>query len=395
MLNALPANLSPTPAGSNPLTPQAAGVSSPFRMSCPSCKNYMCFAVAPVINCPSCGCKCLPPARQSDFTFKVEVPVEAGAGSGRPFGISLSSVRVNDPRRILIVPPVEVPVGATLTVAAGPELVEGDFGEHFDLEGIVLRIELPVGSVPATDLAQAVAQNTLQPTQTAPSETRSASDLLKRTAGATAGVALRAASAAVPSVVNTLAARPKTLVLRSNLHFLGPLALGMPQSGVEATMGTALGSSFPCGACGVLLKVNAKCKIFRCGNCGVLSSLPVSAKEKVLKVRLPPQTAAFIVLSPDTLPNAQDPLRPRQVRVLVRWPVTNIAETDATIAVMPAEQSFGDMMIHAAGVAFDALHWVANPLEAAFDAAVISPAAGPIVDSTRPPDVEGRLISTQ
>jgi len=175
---------------------------------------------------------------------------------------------------------------------------------------------------------------------------------------------------------------------------MGPLALGMPQSGVEATMATALGSSFPCGACGVLLKVNTKCNIFRCGHCGVLSSLPVLAKEKVLKVKLPPLTAAFIVLSPDTLPNAQDPLRPRQVRVLVRWPVTNVAETDATIAVPPAEQSFGDAFDVAFGVAFDALYFVTNPLEAAFDACVVSPAAGPMVDSTRPPDVEGRLIWT-
>eukprot|EP00811_Abedinium_folium_P003996 NODE_13678_length_1152_cov_5.172683.p1 GENE.NODE_13678_length_1152_cov_5.172683~~NODE_13678_length_1152_cov_5.172683.p1 ORF type:complete len:195 (+),score=49.30 NODE_13678_length_1152_cov_5.172683:2-586(+) len=179
----------------------------------------------------------------------------------------------------------------------------------------------------------------------------------------------------------TAAARPKTLVLRSNLHYFGPLALARPITGVEAGVAATLGSAFPCGACSTLVKGNDKCTVFRCGGCGALSTYPVMDKEKIMKVQLPSvKREKFAVIAE------------RGRKVLVNWPVSNMTDTAVTIAVPPKGMDFTKLFFEALFAAVVTVGFIMDPLATGAQLAVdgaIDSAIGETVDNALA-DVDGQ-----
>jgi len=341
-------------------------------MLCPGCNQSMGILLAPVINCPKCGNKCLPPLQKGDLQFEVQVPAEAGAGSSSPFGLPLSNIcGPNDPRAVLIVPPVELPSGTVLTVAVGSHPGENvNFGEHFDFEGVIVKIDLPVAGVSSAPESQ--------------NAVKSSGGFLKVLAAS----AVSSVSSVMPSQMATAAARPKTIILRSNLHYFGPLALAQPIIGLEAGVATALGSAFPCGACNRLVKCNDKCVVFRCGGCGVLSTFPVMDKEQVMQVQISRGKPAKMVVVPE-----------RGRKVLVSWPVSNTTDTVVTIAVPPKGMDFGKLVFEALFAVVVTVGFIMDPLGAAAEGAAnvaIDKAIGQDVDNALAEvDAQARVLASQ
>lgn len=401
LLNALPTGLKETitgaPAASPPRIENPETANIPL-MVCPNCRQHTGKKVAPVIQCSGCGAKCLPPPQRGDLTFQIQVPSECGAGSGSPFGLPLASVfGPNDKRAVLIVPPVELSAGTVLTVAVNQNPPEdGNYGEHFDFEGIIVKID-PAGVGPsnvpvvASPVQVAEVENLAagQEAQGATASSGGFSSLGGLKGGLTAmakkgmETAVSSASDALNSKMAAAAARPKTVVLRSDCHYFGPVALARPTSGMGAGMAAALGYAFPCGSCGKLIKGNDKCPMFRCGSCGVLSTFPVPDKEQLIQAQIPNRAPRqFIVRGPD------------QRKVLIKWPVSNKIDTHVVIAVPPPGWDFGKVFVEAF-FSLTLIPFILDPVGAVLDGAAFEAGVNYAIDGIEKddePDVTGRVV---